>query len=333
MSISIRPTSPQEAALLARIQKAAFLPLYERYHDEGNPCLRGQEDILRRLNKANRYFTILYGDTIVGGILYRLRGTRPPATPLKAGEYYLARVCVHPAYQNQGIAAKAILLCEQEFPDAETYYVDFPADLEANRRCYEKAGYRDTGKRIHLNGTPSLAMYKKTANTTPQVKHPVIHPVDPADLPACLSVIRESFRTVAEDFGLTPENCPKHTAFLPLCYLETQMEWGWQMFGLFAGNTLIGYASLSKEENGIYQLHNLAVLPAYRHNGFGKRLLDHAKETVKNLGGTTLRIGIIEESIVLKNWYIVNGFTPTGTKKFPHLPFTSGYLEWKGTLT
>ena len=157
-----------------------------------------------------------------------------------------------------------------------------------------------------------------------------IHPVERTDLPACLSVIRESFHTVAEDFGLTPENCPKHTSFMPLCYLETQMEWGWQMFGLFAGNTLIGYASLSKEENGVFELHNLSVLPAYRHNGFGKQLLDHAKETVRSLGGTTLRIGIIEESTVLKNWYITNGFTHTGTKKFHHLPFTSGYLEWKG---
>ena len=30
---------------------------------------------------------------------------------------------------------------------------------------------------------------------------------------------------------------------------------------------------------------------------------------------------------VLKNWYISNGFVHTGTKKFDHLPFTSGYLE------
>lgn len=157
-----------------------------------------------------------------------------------------------------------------------------------------------------------------------------IHPVEKSDLPACLSVIRESFRTVAEDFGLTPENCPKHTAFLPLYYLETQMDWGWHLYALYAGKKIIGYMSLSKEGETTYELHNLSVLPDYRHNGFGKQLLDHAKETVRSLGGTTLRIGIIEESTVLKNWYITNGFTHTGTKKFNHLPFTSGYLEWKG---
>lgn len=43
------------------------MTLYEKYHDEGNPFLRGPEDILRRLNKYNRYFTIFCDGKIVGG--------------------------------------------------------------------------------------------------------------------------------------------------------------------------------------------------------------------------------------------------------------------------
>ena len=137
------------------------------------------------------------------------------------------------------------------------------------------------------------------------------------------------FQTVADEFGLTQENCPKHTSFIPLCFLETQMNWGWHMYALYDGKKIIGYMSLSKESDDAFELHNLAVLPEYRHNGFGKLLLDFAKEKVISLGGTKIKIGIIEESIVLKNWYIANGFAHIGTKKFDHLPFTSGYLEWK----
>ena len=148
-------------------------------------------------------------------------------------------------------------------------------------------------------------------------------------LPECLEVIRPSFATVADEFGLTRENCPKHTSFIPLSYLETQMKWGWLMFGLYTDERIIGYMSLSKEDDEAYELHNLAILPEFRHNGFGKQLLDHAKETVRSLGGSKIKIGIIEESTVLKNWYIANGFEHAGTKKFDHLPFTSGYLEWK----
>ena len=149
------------------------------------------------------------------------------------------------------------------------------------------------------------------------------------NLPECLDVIHQSFATVAADFGLTEENCPKHTSFIPISYLETQMKWGWLMFGLYTDKRIIGYMSLSKEAEKVYELHNLAVLPEFRHLGFGTQLLDYAKETVKSLGGSKIKIGIIEESTVLKNWYIANGFEHTGSKKFDHLPFTSGYLEWK----
>ena len=149
------------------------------------------------------------------------------------------------------------------------------------------------------------------------------------NLPECLDVIHQSFATVAADFGLTEENCPKHTSFIPISYLETQMKWGWLMFGLYTDKRIIGYMSLSKEADKAYELHNLAILPKFRHLGFGKQMLDHAKETVRSLGGSKIKIGIIEESTVLKNWYITNGFEHVGTKKFDHLPFTSGYLEWK----
>ena len=124
----------------------------------------------------------------------------------------------------------------------------------------------------------------------------------------------ESFRTVADQFGLTKENCPKHTSFIPLSFLETQKNWGWNMYALYTGKKIIGYMSLSKESDDAFELHNLAVLPEYRHNGFGKLLLDHAKDVVKALGGNVIKIGIIEESTVLKNWYIANGFVHTETK-------------------
>lgn len=330
MSISIRITGPSEAEELSQIQKAAFKPLYEKYNDKGNPFLRGPEDILRRLNKFNRHFTILYDNKVVGGVFYRLYGKRSPTDEIGAGEYYLARIYIHPDYQNKGIARDAILLCEKEFPDARFYYVDFPEDMEKNRRCYQSAGYCDTGDRICVDGVPALAMFKKTVSDEFEptgVTLPMIYEVDKNELQECLDVIHQSFGTVAEQFGLTQENCPKHTSFIPLMFLETQMNWGWHMYALYAGKKIIGYMSLSKESDDVYELHNLAVLPEYRHNGFGKLLLVHANEVVKSLGGNTIKIGIIEESTVLKNWYIANGFVHTGIKKFDHLPFTSGYLE------
>ena len=159
---------------------------------------------------------------------------------------------------------------------------------------------------------------------------PIIREVNKNDLNECSEVIHQSFSTVTEQFGLTKENCPKHTSFIPIYFLETQMNWGWHMFALCSSEKIIGYMSLSKEDDNTFELHNLAVLPEFRHNGYGKMLLDYAKDKVKSLDGSKIKIGIIEESTVLKNWYITNGFVHTGTKKFDHLPFTSGYLEWIG---
>lgn len=120
-----------------------------------------------------------------------------------------------------------------------------------------------------------------------------------------------------EAYQLYPHLLSHHPDGLGLAYV-------W----LIPGGKLVGYMSLSKEGEDAYELHNLAVLPEYRHLGFGKQLLEHAKETVKALGGNIIKIGIIEESTVLKQWYEQNGFVHTGTKKFDHLPFTSGNLEY-----
>lgn len=333
MNISIRITIPSEAEELSRIQKAAFKPLYDKYHDPRNPYLRGPEDILCRLNKYNRHFTILYDGEIVGGVFYRLSGKLSPTEEIAEGEYYLGRIYIDPGHQNKKIAREAILLCEKEFPDARAYYVDFPEDMEKNRRCYYGAGYRDTKERVcGAAGEPTLSLFKKTVDKAPapaDVRLPMIFEIGRDELSRCLEVIHQSFATVADVFGFTPENCPTHTSFIPLSYLEAQMDRGWHMYALYAGRTIIGYMSLSKEDDGAFELHNLAVLPEYRHGGFGKRLIDYAKDVVKSLGGKAIMIGIIEESTVLKNWYMANGFVPTGTRIVERLPFTVGYLEWR----
>ena len=156
----------------------------------------------------------------------------------------------------------------------------------------------------------------------------MIRSVKYEELPVCLEVIHESFETVAKEFGLTPENCPTHTSFMPLEKLARHFDWGWRMFMLLENEMPVGFYGLSKKENGSFELHNLAVLPKFRHKGYGRQLLDDAKRRVKEQGGTALDIGIIEEHTVLKNWYMANGFVPTGMMHFPHLPFTAGYLTW-----
>lgn len=148
-----------------------------------------------------------------------------------------------------------------------------------------------------------------------------------SDLEVCAEVLRQSFRTVAEDFGLTMENCPTNGAFIKKERLLADKEKGNSMYGLICNNQIVGFMQLEKKNDELYFMEKLAVLPQYRHNGFGKILMDYAKDRVKEMKGTMISISIIEENTILKDWYIAYGFRPTGTRKFEHLPFTVGFLE------
>ena len=157
------------------------------------------------------------------------------------------------------------------------------------------------------------------------------------DLQIASEVIRASFATVAKDMNLTEENCPRHTSFITTPErLQNHLDWGWLLYGLYdeeCEEKLVGYVSLSNESNEsekIYELHNIGVLPEYRHKNYGKQLLEHCKTKVRELNGDKIILSMIEENTVLKNWYISNGFIHTGTKKFDSMPlFTVGYMEWE----
>jgi len=56
---------------------------------------------------------------------------------------------------------------------------------------------------------------------------------DPAEFAASAKVIRNSFKTVAEEFGLTRDNTPTHPAFLTVRWLREKKSDDVKYFGLF----------------------------------------------------------------------------------------------------
>ena len=83
------------------------------------------------------------------------------------------------------------------------------------------------------------------------------------------------------------------------------------------------------QKDGSLELDNLSVLPQYRHKGYGAEMIKYAVNTARSMNVDALKIGIIEENAILKNWYLQNGFVHIGTRKFEHLPFTVGFMEYK----
>jgi|GEM_PF-159447 haloacid dehalogenase superfamily, subfamily IA, variant 3 with third motif having DD or ED/haloacid dehalogenase superfamily, subfamily IA, variant 1 with third motif having Dx(3-4)D or Dx(3-4)E len=155
-----------------------------------------------------------------------------------------------------------------------------------------------------------------------------ITPAAEPELEWCANVIRESFATVADEFNLTRENCPAYVGFIPTERLHSDRERGARQFMLrHFGDEIIGFAELI-ERGDDFELSKLSVLPEYRHNGYGTKLVEFCKAKVVEYGKNKLTIGIIEENKKLKEWYASHGFKHTGTRVFEHLPFTVGYMEW-----
>ena len=157
----------------------------------------------------------------------------------------------------------------------------------------------------------------------------MIRPITEKNLAACAAVIRESFRTVADAFGFTKENAPRFTAFAVTRerLLHQLVEKHRPMFGWFEDGKIVGYYSLELLGDGVCELSNLCVLPQFRHNGIGERLLADAQMQAIRSGCRVMKLGIVEENRTLRAWYASHGFVPTGTQKFDFFPFTCGYME------
>ena len=142
-----------------------------------------------------------------------------------------------------------------------------------------------------------------------------------------VKVIVDSFQTVAVEFNLTKDNCPTHPSLVTMKQLNEMKRKGLKLFGLFEDDVQVGFVAVEKKKNKVFNLEKLAVLPEYRHKGYGGKLVEFTEEYVKNAGGDKLSIGIINEHAVLKKWYEGKGFTETSVMKFEHLPFTVCFME------
>ena len=144
----------------------------------------------------------------------------------------------------------------------------------------------------------------------------------------CVRVIRESFRTVADEFGFTPENAPRFVAFATdkaklMMWRDEQKR---PMYGYFEDGKLVGYYNLLVSGNEC-ELGSLCVMPDYRHSGIGEALLSDSLARAGELGCSVMKLSIVEENVVLRKWYEKHGFIHTGTEKFDFFPFTCGYLK------
>lgn len=144
-----------------------------------------------------------------------------------------------------------------------------------------------------------------------------------------VALLRESFRDVADRFGLTVENCPKNLAFCTEQRILADIERDLKYFILEREGKPYGCVAIEKASPDVCYLERLAVLPRHRRKGYGKALVEHMFDEAAGLGSQRVEIGIIAEDTKLRNWYGKFGFVLKGTKKFDHLPFVVAFMSAK----
>ena len=149
--IRLKRATLSDAEAMHRLQVTAFLPLYQKYHDDAISPARESLQRVREKIVTGRYYFILEGRTVVGGIRVTLvPGRRKGISPL-----FILR-----EYQNRGYAQQAIAAVEA-LHGAENWRLDTILEEPGNVHLYEKLGYHRVGRPQPVRPNMTIIDYEK----------------------------------------------------------------------------------------------------------------------------------------------------------------------------
>lgn len=155
MEVKLLRANVDDAGELHAMQVRAFRELLEKYQDfDTSPASEGVEKVEGRLKQEFTYFYfICVGAQKAGAV--RVIDRKETGKNKRISPIFLL-----PEFQGQGIAQKAIRLCE-EIHGEEDWELDTILQEPKNCYLYEKMGYRQTGKKEVVNERLTLVFYEK----------------------------------------------------------------------------------------------------------------------------------------------------------------------------
>lgn len=150
-----------------------------------------------------------------------------------------------------------------------------------------------------------------------------------SDLSTVVEVLNVSHGTVAREFGFTKETNPTNNAFIDESTLKSQLDKGIHLYAMIMDSKMVGCIAIekSKKEPDAFYIEKVSVVPEFRNQGLGVKLMDFAMLKIKESGGRSISIALIDSHTKLKAWYVSQGFVETGTKDFEHLPFRVCFMN------
>lgn len=167
-----------DAELIQRMKYEAFLPLYEKYHDdETSPVKSSIDKVIHQLNDPNsQYYLIRFRGENAGAI--RIARKLKKKDDKRNREYsgnqgnnvteyvqdvlYISPLFILPEFQNGGIGQTAIRKIFDLYPDTITWRLDTIKQEKGNCHLYEKCGFVRTGGEHAVNENMTLVYYEKS---------------------------------------------------------------------------------------------------------------------------------------------------------------------------
>jgi predicted N-acetyltransferase YhbS len=154
-----------------------------------------------------------------------------------------------------------------------------------------------------------------------------ITPASVQDTIRITALIRSAFGEVAQRFDLTTANCPKHPSNCTEHWVTRDLARGVRYFLAQQEGQAVGCLGVEQASTEECYLERLAVHPKAQRRGLGAALVNHGLDQARRLGAARIGVAIIAAQTELADWYQGLGFAPTGTRRFPHLPFEVAFLS------
>ena len=140
-------------------------------------------------------------------------------------------------------------------------------------------------------------------------------------------ILNKAFMTVALQFNFTKETTERFPAFMEADIIDSQLKKGLKMYGYNIDNKIVGCGGYSFYRDQVYLIERLGTLPEYRHNGIGKKLMGFIENKIRENGGKTAEIHVVDINEILIKWYKNMDYKQIRTDKLydgeRKLPFNS----------
>ena len=158
--VTLRLANLKDAELIHQMKYEAFLPLYEKYHDDETSPVREKIDkvIWQLKSEYTDYYIICWKGQDVGAV----RVVRKLAkTELVEGVLYISPLFILPEYQNRNIAYIALQKVFALYQDVASWKLDTIKQETGNCHLYEKCGFVRVGDEHIINDKMTLIDYEK----------------------------------------------------------------------------------------------------------------------------------------------------------------------------